>query len=141
MAQGAGVLLFLFITRRQPLCWHQDTAEWLSSVKLPSDGRLCKKMEKINVTITEVYPSCSSETSGLLNDQPSAAINTKAPEKKDFFSWSSDAAKLNSCFSRVAKHSLPSAPSSLSEDETDLPGIKSICVTKLLDLAGASQRF
>ena len=38
-------------------------------------------------------------------------------EKKDFsrskvFSWSADLAKLNSSFSRIARHSLPSAPSS-----------------------------
>ena len=69
------------------------------------------------MTITEDYPSCSSETSSLLKDQ-----FMKSPKwydmytEKDFsyskvLSWPSDPVKLNSCFSRVAKHSLPLAPS------------------------------
>ena len=38
-------------------------------VKLPVDEWLCKKLEKLNVTIAEGYPSRNSETSGLLRDQ------------------------------------------------------------------------
>ena len=34
-------------------------------VKLLSDEWLCKKMGKLNIIITEGYPSCSSETSGF----------------------------------------------------------------------------
>ena len=36
------------------------------SVKLPVDNWLCRKMEKLNLTITEGYPS---ETAGLHRDQ------------------------------------------------------------------------
>ena len=38
------------------------------SVKLLADECLCE-VEKLNLTITEGYPSCSSETSGLLKNQ------------------------------------------------------------------------
>ena len=39
------------------------------SVKLLSDEWLCRKMEKLDITVIEGYPSCSSETSGLARDQ------------------------------------------------------------------------
>ena len=39
------------------------------SVKLPVDEWLCKKLEKLNVTSAEGYPSRNTETSGLLRDQ------------------------------------------------------------------------
>ena len=39
------------------------------SVKLPSDDQLCKKVEKLNITIAEGYPSRNSEISGLMKDQ------------------------------------------------------------------------
>ena len=69
--------------------------------------------------ITEGYPSCSSETCGLLKDQ--FVKTPKTVKSYDIYkerfhskvvSWASDPARLNSSFSRVAKHSLPSPPSS-----------------------------
>ena len=39
------------------------------SVKLPVDERLCRKFEKLNVTVAEGYPSMNTETGGLLRDQ------------------------------------------------------------------------
>ena len=39
------------------------------SVKLPVDDWLCRKMEKLNCTITEGYPSRNTETAGPLRDQ------------------------------------------------------------------------
>ena len=39
------------------------------SVKLPVDDWLCKKIEKLNLTTTEGYPTRNSETAGLLKDQ------------------------------------------------------------------------
>ena len=39
------------------------------SVKLPVDDWLCKKMEKLNLTITEGYPARNIDTAGLLKDQ------------------------------------------------------------------------
>ena len=38
------------------------------SIKIPSDEWLCRKMEKLNITLTEDYPTLSSETSGLSRD-------------------------------------------------------------------------
>ena len=34
------------------------------SVKMPMDEWLCRKMEKLNRTLVEGYPSCSSEAGG-----------------------------------------------------------------------------
>ena len=39
------------------------------SVTMPTDEWLCSKMGKLNLTLTEVYPSCSSEAGGLLKDR------------------------------------------------------------------------
>ena len=39
------------------------------SVKLPVDDWLCRKMDKLNLTITEGYPARNTDTSGLLKDQ------------------------------------------------------------------------
>ena len=39
------------------------------SVKLPVDDWLCRKMEKLNLTVAEGYPSRNTETGGLLRDQ------------------------------------------------------------------------
>ena len=92
------------------------------SVKFPVDEWLCRKFEKLNVTVAEGYASRNTETGGLLRDQfvktPRSskwyAIHT---DKKDSASttvcdWSPEPAKLNSTFSRVARCSLPSAPAS-----------------------------
>ena len=38
------------------------------SVRLPVDEWLCRKMEKLNLTVAEGYPSSNSENSGLLCD-------------------------------------------------------------------------
>ena len=92
-------------------------------VKLPVDEWLCKKLEKLNVTIAEGYPARNSETSGLLRDQfvktprSSKWYDMQAVKKGDASTqavshWSPEPAKLNSMFSRVARRSLPSAPAS-----------------------------
>ena len=39
------------------------------SVKLPVDEWLCRKFERLNVTVAEGYPSRNTETGGLLRDQ------------------------------------------------------------------------
>ena len=38
-------------------------------VKLPVDDWLCKKMDKLNLNITEGYPARNTDTAGLLKDQ------------------------------------------------------------------------
>ena len=93
-------------------------------IKLMADDWLFRKLEKLNVTIAEGHPSKSAETAGLLRDHfvktpTSTNWYDIHKDKKDFVeskvsAWSPDPAKLNSSFSRVARHSLPSAPSSRS---------------------------
>ena len=39
------------------------------SVKLPVDDWLCRKMDKLNLTITEGYPARNTDTSSLLKYQ------------------------------------------------------------------------
>ena len=89
------------------------------SVKLPVDDWLCRKMDKLNLTITEGYPARNTDTSGLLKDQfikppRSSRWYGMHAEKKDcenttVCTWSPEPAKLNHSFSRVARRSLPSA--------------------------------
>ena len=92
------------------------------SVNFPVDEPLCRKFERLNVTVAEGYPSRNTETGGLLRDQfvkppRSSKGYDMHTDKKDSASttvcdWSPELAKLNSTFSRVARHSLPSAPAS-----------------------------
>ena len=92
------------------------------SVKLPVDDWLCRKMGKLNLTITEGYPARNIDTAGLLKDQfikPPRFFRWYGmhTEKKDCESntvctWSQEPAKLNHSFSRVARRNLPSAPPS-----------------------------
>ena len=39
------------------------------SVTMPTEDWLCKKLSKLNVTLTEGYPTRSSEAGGLMKDQ------------------------------------------------------------------------
>ena len=92
------------------------------SVKLPVDDWLCRKMGKLNLTITDGYPARNTDTAGLLKDQfikppRSSRWYGMHTEKKDCESntvctWSPEPAKLNHSFSRVACRNLPSAPPS-----------------------------
>ena len=94
------------------------------SVKLPVDDWLCKKMAKLNLTITEGYPAKNTDTAGLPKDQSvksprSSRWYVMHTEKKDCESntvctWSLEPAKLNHSFSRVARRSFPTAPPSRS---------------------------
>ena len=85
------------------------------SVNMPMDNWLCKKMDKLNVTLVDGYPSCSSKASGLPKDQfvKPARSQTKwygLHTNKEISSssvtyWYSEASKLNSCYSSIAKAS------------------------------------
>ena len=98
------------------------------SVKLPVEEWLCRKFERLNLTVAEGYPSRNTETGGLLRDQfvkppRSSKWYEMHTDKKDSASttmcnWSPEPVKLNSTFSRVARCSLPSAPASrtISQD-------------------------
>ena len=100
------------------------------SVKLPEDEWLCRKFERLNVTVAEGYPSRNSETGGLLRDQfvktpRSSKWYAMHTDKKDSASAtvcdsSPEPAKLNSTFTRVARRSLPSAPASRTFNQDTL---------------------
>ena len=92
------------------------------SVKLMLADWLCKKMDKLNLTITEGYPARNTDMAGLLKDQfikppRSSRWYGMHTDKKDCASntvctWSLEPAKVNHSFSRVARRSLPTAPPS-----------------------------
>ena len=104
------------------------------SVSMPTDEWLCSKMGKLNLTLTEGYPSRSSEAGGLLKDQfvrpprsqakwYSLASNQEKPGQdtgKTVSAWSTDASKINSTYSRIAKAagiaSTPPASRQISQD-------------------------
>ena len=100
------------------------------SVKVPVDEWLCKKVEKLNITVQEGYPSCTSETAGLARDQFVKSPKTLKwygmhCEKKDFsrskvHTWTNEPARMNSTFPRIANRSLPSAPASRPVSEENL---------------------
>ena len=84
-----------------------------TSVNLPTDDWLCRKMDRLNLMLVQGYPSRSSEAGGLQRDQfvkhgksqgkwyglhPS---QDKPTGTVSF--WPSEAAKLNSTYSRVAR--------------------------------------
>ena len=92
------------------------------SVKAPVDEWLCRKFERFNITLQEGYPNLNTETAGLSKDQfikPPKTLKWYGMhcDKKDFsqskvYTWTSEPARLNSSFPRIAGRSLPSAPAS-----------------------------
>ena len=98
------------------------------SVKLPVDEWLCRKFEKLNLIVSEGYPSRNTEAGCLLRDQfvktprPSRCYemhtDKKDSDRSTVCSWSPEPAKLNSAFSKVARRSVPSAPATctISQD-------------------------
>ena len=82
------------------------------SVKLPVDEWLCRQMEKLNLTVTEGYPSRNRTSSSNHPGHLSGMICTqiRRPDFSTVCAWSQEPAKLNSAFSRVARRSLPVAP-------------------------------
>ena len=91
-------------------------------VKVPVDEWLCRKMEKLNITVQVGYLSLTSENAGLSRDQFVKSSKTLKwynmhCEKKDFsrskvYTWTNEPARLNSTFPMIANRSLPSAPAS-----------------------------
>ena len=83
------------------------------SVQLPTDEWLCRKISKLNLTLTDGYPSRGAEAGGLHRDQflkpprsqakwYGAHQQTKSTDDT-VSSWSSDAAKVNSGYLRIAR--------------------------------------
>ena len=101
---------------------------------MPADEWLCKKIGKLNLTLVEGYPSCSSEAGGLLKDQFIKPARSQAKwygfvsgqqksdtgAEKTVTSWNTDASKINSTYSRIAKaagiSSTPPASRQISQD-------------------------
>ena len=85
------------------------------SVTMPTEDWLCKMLSKLNVTLTEGYPTRSSECGGLMKDQflrparsQSKWYGLHSDHKGDSSTVktsSTDASKLNSCFSRITRQS------------------------------------
>ena len=104
------------------------------SVSMPTDEWLCRKMGKLNLTLVEGYPSRSLEARGLLKDQFVRPARSQAKwygfvsdqQKSDtetgktVSSWSTDASKVNSTYSRIARAagiaSTPPASRQISQD-------------------------
>ena len=90
-------------------------------VKMPTEEWLCRKLGKLNLTLVEGYPSSGSEAGGLAKDVFLRPAKSQSKWYRLFFyhkvdpsavsSWSTDASKLNSSYSRIARHSgLSSTP-------------------------------
>ena len=84
------------------------------SVQLPTDEWLCRKLSKLNSTLTDGYPSRSAEAGGLQRDQFLKPPRSQAkwygchPQQKSdttetLTSWSTDSSKLNSGYLRIAR--------------------------------------
>ena len=98
------------------------------SVKFPVEEWLCRKMEKLNITVQEGYPSRTSESADFARDQfvkPPKTLKWYVMhcEKKDFshskvHTPTNEPARMNSTFPKIANRSQLSAPSSrpISQD-------------------------
>ena len=84
------------------------------SVQLPTDEWLCRKLAKLNLTLTDGYPSRSAEAGGLQIDQFLKAPRSQAKwygchsqQKSDTIetvtSWNTDSSKLNNAYLRIAR--------------------------------------
>ena len=104
------------------------------SVNMPTDEWLCRKMGKLNLTLVEGYTSHSSETGGLLIHQfvrparsPAKWFSVVSDQQKSetgtgktMSAWNTDASKVNSTFSCIARAagiaSTPPASRQISQD-------------------------
>ena len=84
------------------------------SVQLPTDEWLCRKLAKLNLILTDGYPSRSAEAGGLQRDQFLKPPRSQAKwygchsqQKSDTTetvpSWSTDSSKLHSAYFRIAR--------------------------------------
>ena len=121
------------------------------SVKLPVDDWLCRKMNKLSLTITEGFPARNTDTAGPLEDQfiklPRSSRWYGMHAEKDCESnivctWSPEPAKLNHAFSRVGRRSFPSAPPSraFSQDMLRFWGIAACEQTVMCNQAAGLSR-
>ena len=94
------------------------------SMNLPTDDWLCRKMDRLNVTLTHGYPSRGPEAGGLQRDQFVKPAKSQVkwyglhpsqdkPAGSVSF-WHSESAKLNSTYRRVAMSSGLTSPAPVS---------------------------
>ena len=97
------------------------------SVNLPTDDWVCRKMDGLNLTLKQGYPSRSSKAGDLQRDQ--FVKHNKSQTKwyglhpsQDKPFWHCDSAKLNSAYSRIARSSglTSSAPTSRTSSQDTL---------------------
>ena len=103
------------------------------SVSMPTDEWLYRKMGKLNPTLVEGYPSRSSEAGGLLKDQFVRPTRSQAKwygfisdqqksetgSDKTVSKWNTDASKVNSTYSHIARAAgitTPPASRQISQD-------------------------
>ena len=100
------------------------------SVRMPTEEWLCKKLGKLNLTIAEGYPFRGSGAGGLAKDiflRPPRSqskwygLHTdQKPEPSKISAWHTDAVKLNSSYSRIARYtglgSTPPASRRISQE-------------------------
>ena len=87
------------------------------SVAMPPDDWLCQKLERLNLTVAEGYPSRSQDSAGLKHDQFVKVFKTQSKWYKmhmlkaegtqrpgrSVFSWRNTEAKVNSQFPRITR--------------------------------------
>ena len=84
------------------------------SINLPTDEWLCRKMAKLNITLTQGYPTRTSEAGALQRDQfirpPKSQQkwygfhpNPKKDTEQTVSSWHTSSSKLNSTYLRIAR--------------------------------------
>ena len=98
------------------------------SVKLPTDEWLCWKMDNLNLTLMEGYPSSASEAGGLQKDQFVKAGRSQSKwygfhpstdkAADTVSSWGNKSAKLISSYSGIAHSSGLSTPAPTSHPLT-----------------------
>ena len=100
------------------------------SVKMPTEDWLCRKLAKLNITLVEGHPSRGSEAGGLAKDVFLRPARTQSKwyglhtdpkaESSQISSGNTDASKLNSSYSRIAKYtgllSTPPASRRISQE-------------------------
>ena len=95
------------------------------SVHMPTEDWLCRKLSKLNVTLVEGYPSRGSEAGGMSKDlflRPAKSqskwyglFSDHKVDPSAVSLWSTDASKLSSSYSRIARHSRLSSPPPASQ--------------------------
>ena len=114
----------------KPFAGPKVTAPGKVLVQMPIEDWLCRKLSKLNLTLVEGYPSRGSEAGGLTKDvflrpakSQSKWYRLFSDHKVDptaISSWSTDASKLNSSYSWIARHiglsSTPPASPRISQE-------------------------